>query len=55
MSAIAVAREFENRVLRGEPMSRHTSWHVGGPADVWFTPQDVQDLSRFLSALPAEL
>ena len=36
MSDIAIAADFEDRVLRSEPMSRHTSWHVGGPADVWF-------------------
>jgi UDP-N-acetylmuramate dehydrogenase len=53
MSAIVVGSEFEGRVLRNEPMSRHTSWRVGGPADVWFTPRDVQDLSDFLRTLPA--
>jgi len=53
VSAVAVGSEFEGRVLRNEPMSRHTSWHVGGPADVWFTPRDVEDLSAFLRALPA--
>ena len=53
MSAVVVGSEFEGRVLRNEPMSRHTSWHVGGPADVWFTPRDVEDLSAFLRALPA--
>jgi UDP-N-acetylmuramate dehydrogenase len=53
MSALAIGSEFEGRVLRDEPMSRHTSWHVGGPADLWFTPRDVEDLSAFLRALPA--
>ena len=53
MSAVAIGSEFEGRVLRDEPMSRHTSWHVGGPADLWFTPRDVEDLSAFLRALPA--
>jgi UDP-N-acetylmuramate dehydrogenase len=53
MSAVAIGGEFEGRVLRDEPMSRHTSWHVGGPADLWFTPRDVEDLSAFLRALPA--
>ena len=33
MSRFAIAPEFEERVRRDEPMSRHTSWHVGGPAD----------------------
>ena len=53
MSAVAIGSEFEGRVLRDEPMSRHTTWHVGGPADLWFTPRDVEDLSAFLRALPA--
>ena len=39
---------FEARVKRNEPMSRHTSWHVGGPADVYFSPRDRADLLEFL-------
>ncbi len=53
MSAVTVGKEYESRVLRDEPMSKHTSWRVGGPADVWFTPRDVEDLSAFLRTLPA--
>jgi UDP-N-acetylmuramate dehydrogenase len=44
---------FEARVKRDEPMSRHTSWHVGGPADALFTPRDRTDLLEFLELLPA--
>ena len=44
---------FESRMKRDEPMSRHTSWHVGGPADVFFTPRDRTDLIEFLEVLPA--
>lgn len=36
-----------------EPMSRHTSWRVGGPADVYFEPQDLPQLQAFLADLPA--
>jgi UDP-N-acetylenolpyruvoylglucosamine reductase len=50
---VAVAPEFMPRVRRDEPMSRHTSWHVGGPADVFFTPRDRDDLAAFLRSLPA--
>src|ERR1700761_9298454 len=32
-------------------MSRHTSWHVGGPAEVFFNPRDRSDLSAFLRSL----
>ena len=31
--SVAVAPEFSARVRRNEPLSRHTSWHVGGPAE----------------------
>jgi UDP-N-acetylmuramate dehydrogenase len=44
--------EFSPRVRFGEPLSRHTSWHVGGPADIFFLPRDRQDLVAFLKVLP---
>ena len=44
--------EFESRVKRDEPMSRHTSWHIGGPADLYFSPRDRADLLAFLATLP---
>ncbi|MCH7566055.1 MAG: FAD-binding protein, partial [Nitrospirae bacterium] len=37
-----------------EPMSRHTSWRVGGPAELFFRPADLEDLSLFLRGLDAE-
>jgi UDP-N-acetylmuramate dehydrogenase len=52
MSAVPIPAGFEARVLRDEPMSKHTTWRVGGPADAWFTPRDVEDLSAFLRSLP---
>ncbi len=36
-----------------EPMSRHTSWQVGGPAERFYRPADVADLAEFLAGLPA--
>ena len=39
-------------VKRDEPMSAHTSWRVGGPADRWFEPADRDDLVNFLKDLP---
>lgn len=41
-------------LLRDEPMSRHTSWRVGGPADVWYQPADEDDLAGFLATLAAD-
>lgn len=49
---VAIAPEFMLRVRRDEPMSRHTSWHVGGPAEVFFNPRDRTDLAAFLRSLP---
>jgi UDP-N-acetylmuramate dehydrogenase len=37
-----------------EPMSRHTSWRVGGPAELYYRPADLEDLSLFLRELDAE-
>jgi UDP-N-acetylmuramate dehydrogenase len=47
-------------VLRGElrrhePMSAHTSWRVGGPADLYYVPAGSADLQRFLAQLHAEV
>jgi UDP-N-acetylmuramate dehydrogenase len=50
-----LAPEFATRVLRDVSMSKHTSWHVGGPADYFFIPRDVMDLTSFVRQLPAEL
>lgn len=53
MGAPVLAADLVPLVKTGEPMSRHTSWHVGGPAQMYFTPHDRRDLARFLAALPA--
>jgi UDP-N-acetylmuramate dehydrogenase len=36
-------------------MAKHTSWHVGGPADLFFTPRDAMDLAAFLRQLPPDV
>jgi UDP-N-acetylmuramate dehydrogenase len=54
-----MAAEIKFQGLRGElkanePMSRHSSWHAGGPAKRFFAPADLEDLSVFLGQLPEE-
>jgi UDP-N-acetylmuramate dehydrogenase len=39
-------------LLEGEPMSRHTTWRVGGPAERYYQPADIDDLALFLQQLP---
>lgn len=47
--------DLRGRLRRGEPMSRHTHWRVGGPARLFFVPADRADLSAFLRALDPAL
>lgn len=39
------------RISYAEPMARHTSWRVGGPADVYFRPRSREELVDFLRQL----
>jgi UDP-N-acetylmuramate dehydrogenase len=50
-----LAPEFASRVLHDVSMAKHTSWHVGGPADIFFTPRDALDLASFLRQLPSDV
>lgn len=52
---LTIAGQFTARIRREEPMSRHTSWHVGGPAEVFFMPESRADLAAFLRTLPTEV
>lgn len=40
--------QFGERLRENEPMARHTSWRVGGPADVFFKPADRAELLAFM-------
>lgn len=46
---------LRGELLHNEPLSRHTSWRVGGPAKRFYRPLDRVDLAVFLrSTDPAE-
>jgi UDP-N-acetylmuramate dehydrogenase len=49
---LSITPEFMTRVRWHELMSAHTSWRAGGPADMFFLPRDIEDLSAFLRVLP---
>jgi UDP-N-acetylmuramate dehydrogenase len=38
----------QGTLLENEPMSRHTSYGIGGPANAYITPKDRLDLSKIL-------
>ena len=51
MMALAKDIGVQGELRFDEPMSRHTSWRAGGPADVFFIPASVDDLAVFLREL----
>jgi len=60
MNKTIYANHFELSGLRGtlrhhEPMSQHTSWRVGGPAQWFYEPADLNDLIGFMQQLPNEM
>jgi UDP-N-acetylmuramate dehydrogenase len=55
VSRTFVPPEFLAHLRFDEPLAGRTSWHVGGPADAFYTPASAAELSRFLAALPAEV
>ncbi|RMG28441.1 MAG: UDP-N-acetylmuramate dehydrogenase [Gammaproteobacteria bacterium] len=52
----AAEADMGGGVLREhEPMARHTSWRVGGPARLFYRPAGVDDLAAFLAGLDPDL
>ncbi len=40
--------QLRGQCLRREPMCRHTSFRIGGPADLLYSPADTEDLKQAL-------
>lgn len=54
---MAFAKSTSGAQLRGamrigEPLSRHTAWAIGGVADRFYEPADLDDLCAFVATLP---
>ena len=52
---VAGDRTLKGKLIFDEPMSKHTSWRLGGPADRYYVPADLADLQRFLAELEPEV
>jgi len=48
---VAKAITHRGQLLVDEPMSKHTSWRVGGAADIFYVPADLPDLQYYLASL----
>lgn len=44
-------RIFRGRIALNEPMSKYTSFRIGGPADFYLEPRDKDDLVRLMTYL----
>lgn len=45
----SMRRHLRGKLLLGEPLARHTTLGIGGPADAFFTPEDRADLLHGLA------
>jgi len=54
MMSVTKQHVFRGTLLENEPMTKHTSWKIGGVADHMYTPADIDDLAAFLVSLPED-
>ncbi|MCK4262222.1 FAD-binding protein, partial [bacterium] len=43
-----ITRIVKGKIKFNEPLSKHTSLRIGGPADYWVEPKDLEDLRVIL-------
>ena len=55
MMAAVDNMNVQGELRHNESMSRHTSWQVGGPAEVFFIPSSIEDLQLFLREIDDEM
>lgn len=51
MMALANNNSYTGELKLNEPMSKHTTWRVGGVAEHYYIPVDIDDLSCYLQSL----
>lgn len=39
----------ENQIYLNEPMSKHTSFKIGGPADIFVKPKNIDELKFIIN------
>ncbi len=55
MMAARTSPTVAGDLRRDEPMSKHTSWRVGGPAEYFFKPASIEDLAHYFGELGADV
>lgn len=54
MAAASVSDGLRGELRLYEPLARYTTWRVGGPAQRYYHPADLDDLATYLKRLPAD-
>jgi UDP-N-acetylmuramate dehydrogenase len=54
LNAAADTLNRSSTLVRGEPMAKHTSWRVGGAAELFYRPSTRKELATFLAGLASE-
>jgi len=49
---VEIAAMKEIKIIKDEPMSRHTSWRAGGNAKQYVQPGSLAELASFIASLP---
>lgn len=47
-------KSYQGELRFDEALAKYTSWRVGGPADRFYQPLDLEDLVTFVKTLPAD-
>ncbi len=47
-------QSYRGILLEHEPMRKHTSWRVGGNADRYYQPMDLDDLQLFMNSISVD-
>jgi len=51
----ATANKLRGQLREHESMAAHTSWAVGGPAELYYRAADLEDLAAFLQSIPQDM
>ena len=49
---MALHQNLKGELKLNEPLAKYTSWRVGGNAQRFYKPTDIDDLATFLKQLP---
>ena len=52
---MASQKPFKGKLLFDESLARHTSLRLGGPADRYYVPADIEDLQHYLATLDRDI